>query len=328
MVVMEDKKETEEIQSPDDIQKVLMSIRNIGRKNDEPAKKLLNYLAGKQEWTHEQCMKFYESIICYYLDNEEQQNLILAVSGRLDGYKSLSTAAQCRNTYLENRAKDRDTCDKQVDITDGAIRKQEDKLLGKVAKDLYDDFNNGKIPPLLKLWIPGKQPKIKIFKDSLWKSTNEKPLLWLLSIVNILLFLVYSFFMCLANISLFRQNDTLLKLIGNTTAPKNEAPPIEEITAKTEISLTPGQKKDLELGVSPYDADLADLHCKIDNEDLVAITINWEAVGLGGWLETESDTTIITFWGGEAAPVNVNVIVVKSGNRSNDSDWEYYAELD
>lgn len=328
MVVMEDKKETEEIQSSDDIQKVLMSIRNIGRKDDEPAKKLLNYLAGKQEWTHEQCMKFYESIICHYLDNEEQQNLILAVSGRLDGYKSLSTAAQCRNTYLENRAKDRDICDKQADITDEAIRKQEYKLLGKVAKDLYDDFNNGKISPLLKLWIPGKQPKTTAIKDFLRKSVTEKPSLWLLSIVSISLILVYSFFMCLTNISLSRQNDILLKLIENTTIPKNEAPPIEKITAKSVIYLTPGQKKDLELDVSPDAADWADLHYRIDNEDLVAVTNNWEAVGLDGWLETENDTTIITFWGGEAAPVNVNVIVVKSGNRSNDSDWGYYSELD
>lgn len=325
---MDDKRETEKIQSPADIQKILMNIRNQGRKDDNPAKKLLQYLTGKQEWTHEQCMKFYESIIYHYLDDEGQQNLILAVSGRLDGYKSLSTAAQCRNTYLENRAKNRDICDKQTDITDGAIRKQEEKLLGKVAKDLYDDFNDGKIPSLLKLWITGKQPKTKTIKDSLCKSINEKPQYWLLSTIIIFLILVRLFSECLANLYLIRQNDAFLKLIEGAVNSENETPPIEKITAKPEITLAPGQKRDLELDVSPDVADWADLHCKIDNENLVAVTNKWEAVGLGEWLETESDSTIITIWGGKAAPVNVNVIVVKPGNRSNDSVWKYYTELD
>lgn len=329
VVIMEDKKETEKIQNPNDIQKILMNIRNQGRKNDTSAKKLLHYLTGKQEWTHEQCMEFYESIICHYLDDEGQQNLILAVSGRLYGYKSLSSAAQCRNTYLENRAKNRDICDKQTDITDEAIRKQEAKLLEKVAKDLYDDFNNGKIPPLLKLWITGKQTKpATAIKNSLWKSINEKPQYWLLSAIVIFLILIRLLFACLANIYLIRQNDVLLKLIEKTTGAENETPPIEEITAKPEIILMPGQKEDLELGVSPDEADWTDLHCKIDNESLVAVTNNWEAVGLEIGPEEDGNATIITIWGGEAEPAIINVTIEKPGGRGNASIWNNYTALD
>lgn len=92
-------------------------------------------------------------------------------------------------------------------------------------------------------------------------------------------------------------------------------PEIEEIAAKTNILVSPGEKEYLELDIHPNSADWGQLGSKIGNEDLVGITNDWCAVGLDGLGDKDSDSTSIVIWGGKAEPALVTVTVVKPGSR-------------
>lgn len=92
-------------------------------------------------------------------------------------------------------------------------------------------------------------------------------------------------------------------------------PGIKEIAVKTDILVSPGGKEDLELEVFPAEASIDGLHSKVDNENLVAVTDDWWAVGLDGLGDKDRDDTVIVIWGGEAEPAIVNVIVEKPGSR-------------
>ena len=118
----------------------------------------------------------------------------------------------------------------------------------------------------------------------------------------------------MTNIYSARQNTALLRALAGMNA-QEETPLIKTIDAERYILVTPGDKKDLGLEISPAEASIDGLHSKVDNENLVAVTDDWWAVGLDGLGDKDSDDTVIVIWGGEAEPAIVNVIVEKPGSR-------------
>lgn len=128
---------------------LLHNIRTTGTKKDESTKALIGMLLKKPpetlQLTHEECLLFYDAILSCYVDHEEDLKMLLAVSGRLDGYKSIKTAVKRRGKFhgiSENTKKYSDDLD--------VYRKQEDDLLNSIAKKLYEDWNADKIPELVK----------------------------------------------------------------------------------------------------------------------------------------------------------------------------------
>lgn len=132
-----------------EIRRLLCSIRTSGTKNIEPVKTLIGLLLEKDPeevyLTKEECLLFYDAILSYYIDDEKDLKMMLAVSGRLDGYRSISTATKRRDKYhgvSEQAAKYSDVL--------GAFRKREDGLLRSVAEKLYEDWKTNKIPEPIK----------------------------------------------------------------------------------------------------------------------------------------------------------------------------------
>lgn len=132
-----------------EIRRLLCSIRTSGTKNIEPVKTLIGLLLEKDTeevyLTKEECLLFYDAILSYYIDDEKDLKMMLAVSGRLDGYRSISTATKRRDKYhgvSEQTAKYSDVL--------GAFRKREDGLLRSVAEKLYEDWKTNKIPEPIK----------------------------------------------------------------------------------------------------------------------------------------------------------------------------------
>ncbi len=97
---------------------------------------------------------------------------------------------------------------------------------------------------------------------------------------------------------------------------------IKKIYVNPGITVNPGEKKDLGLKIYPPEADRRTLKSKIGNDNIVAVTNDWWAVGLDGLEDKEIGITWITIWDGKAEPATLNVVVVKPGNRGNPPVWE------
>ncbi len=136
------------------IEHLLGRIRTSGTKNIEPVKTLIGLLLEKDPkeiyLTKEECLLFYDAILSYYIDDEKDLKMMLAVSGRLDGYRSISTATKRRSkvhNFSEKTTKYSDELD--------TYRKQEDALLKSVAEKLYEDWKANKIPEPIKKRVLG-----------------------------------------------------------------------------------------------------------------------------------------------------------------------------
>lgn len=136
--------------------KLLRYIRTHGDEKDDAAKELLSRLTGNEKWTHQQCRSFYEAALRHYIDDEDSLELLLAVSGFLDGYRSLRTASARRTKYSEYLAKNKPDSD---DVDVDALRKRENKILDRVAVELERDLERGNIPRLVEEWTQEPKPE-------------------------------------------------------------------------------------------------------------------------------------------------------------------------
>ncbi len=302
------------------IEKLLGTVRTSGMRGNKAAEDILSFVTGKESWSHEQGINFYEFILRHYIDDDAMLEMILAVSGCSDGYRIVNTATKRREKYLdyldennvssEYKGKDPET-----------LRKTEDDLLVTIAERLQEDISNKKMRHLIHLWkLQWLYSRSNILSwmrhigEYLGKSINSKPVYWLVSVCALFLCLVLLFLECLANIYSARQNTALSRALAGMDA-REETPMVKTIDAERYILLTPGDKKDLGLEVSPAEAGMAGLHSKVDNKDIVAVTDDWWVVGLDGLGDKDSDDTVIVIWGGEAEPAIVNVTVEKPGSR-------------
>lgn len=130
---------------------LLGDARTNATKNDAAITELLFRLTNKKKWTHRQCLDVYESILRQYLDDEDNLQLLLALSGLMDGYKSIKTAVERRGKYL-NYLDEIDSASKHRGKEPETLRKDEDDLLEYVAKRLEDDLESGTLSQLIEKW--------------------------------------------------------------------------------------------------------------------------------------------------------------------------------
>lgn len=131
------------------ILKYLQAIRNQRTNNTTVTKQFLEKLTEKQEWTEEQCHIFFESLLRYYIKDEKDLDLMLAVSGLKEDYKSPKlSAAKRREKYLDFLSNN-----DLEDVSSGALEKREQKLLKQIAFDLKLDIDCGKINKLFSAWV-------------------------------------------------------------------------------------------------------------------------------------------------------------------------------
>lgn len=130
----------------------LKNIRNQKTNDTSVTKQFLEKLTEKHEWTDKQCHEFFENLLRHYIRDENDLDLMLAVSGLKDGYKEPKlTAAQRRERYLQFVM---DNNLRNVTTPSGLL-KQEKPLLVQIASDLKADIDDGKIGELLSVWVPG-----------------------------------------------------------------------------------------------------------------------------------------------------------------------------
>ncbi len=302
------------------IEKLLGTVRTFGMRRNEAAESILSAVTGKKGWSHEQGIDFYEFILRHYIDDVAMLEMILAVSGCLDGYRIVNTATKRREKYLDYLDKNNASSEYKGKDPE-TLRKTEDDLLATIAERMQEDISNKKMPYLIRMWklqwLYSRSDFLSWLRhigEYFGKSINNKPVYWLAFICVLLLYLVLLFIECLTNIYSARQNTALLRALAGMNA-QEETPLIKTIDAERYILVTPGDKKDLGLEISPAEASIDGLHSKVDNENLVAVTDDWWAVGLDGLGDKDSDDTVIVIWGGEAEPAIVNVIVEKPGSR-------------
>lgn len=134
------------------ILQLLRIIRTDGTKDDEASKVLFSRLSGKEAGTHQQCQNFYESALKYYIDDEYDLELLLAVSGCSEGYKSIRTAVGRRDKYLAYLT-ETDSSSKYKNMDSETVRKHEDKCLKYVAEKLQRDKDDGALEKLIAQWL-------------------------------------------------------------------------------------------------------------------------------------------------------------------------------
>lgn len=135
------------------IKHYIQGIRNNGANDWKPAEYLLIELTGKTEWTGSQCKSFGRSIFEHYIENSEDLELILAVSGFLnDKYKYLSTASERREEYINNLSKDNRDRKYKNAYPSSLRRSTENKIINKIVSRIQEDMEEGKTSELIKKW--------------------------------------------------------------------------------------------------------------------------------------------------------------------------------
>lgn len=131
--------------SVESLHRLLCSIRTKGIDEEAEAKELLSLFAGDGEWNYQQCRSFYKSLLELYVDDKDKLELLLAVSGVLEGYRNILVATERRdkyikengkhNSFLQHRSEDGGPVDDM-----STLKSREDSALKNVAKCIVRDF--------------------------------------------------------------------------------------------------------------------------------------------------------------------------------------------
>lgn len=275
---------------------LLGDARTNVTKNDAAITELLFRLTSQKKWTHRQCLDVYESILRQYLDDEDNLQLLLASSGLMDGYKSIKTAGERREKYLDYLV-EIDSTSKYRGKDAETVRKDEDDLLKCVSKRLEDDLESGTLSQLIEKWTvlqsedsekSEEQPsidgtdaagqlqsppstKIYITDDHSTNTTiySQPPInIWVCRLViPILLVIIGAVAFC-------------VWFFHPSVSPEDELPPVEEIFATDdEITLVPNERYKLLATVLPPEAIGASLSFVSLNTDVVIVREH------DGWLQ-------------------------------------------
>lgn len=148
--------------NPDSLKSMLADIRNYGTGEYKYIKKLLFSLTGEDDWSDSQCTNCFEAILRYYIDDEKKLELMLAVSGILDGYRIIDKVTKRREKYLEYLTKTY----KDVRTDPDSFRKtEEENCLEYIAKQLEIAIDNKTIYSLVKLWTSGSGSTQKAYTN-------------------------------------------------------------------------------------------------------------------------------------------------------------------
>ena len=96
-----DADEKEKKEAKERLGKLLCSIRTKGINEKGEAKELLFLFAGDGKWNYQQCRSFYKSLLELYVDDKDKLELLLAVSGVLEGYSNILVASKRRRKYVD-----------------------------------------------------------------------------------------------------------------------------------------------------------------------------------------------------------------------------------
>lgn len=91
-------------------------------------------------------------MLSHYIDDEYDLELLLAVSGRSEGYKSVNTAVERRNKFL-NYLTITASESKYKNMDPETVRKKEDACLKYIAEQLQRDKDEGEIKELITQWL-------------------------------------------------------------------------------------------------------------------------------------------------------------------------------
>ena len=279
-----------------------------------PAKKFLYLLVGITECEYEHCLDFYDFILKHYQDgstpnDQRDLDMILSVGGRLDKYKGLKNTTQCRKLYADEHKED-------IDSNPENLVKRENKVLNKIAGELYRDFDDNKITEIVDLWksriilepsiqqeplVERKKIKHTIIelKNFLKKIINDKPQYCLGFLVIVIFITVPLLLIALSNIYSVKKS-----VISDA---ENRIQSI--FITNDNITLAPGEKKNPGIAIAPTDADKSHLKHEISNTELVDLTLNWEVIGLSSEKNLDTDTAEIDIWGDDAERVTIYVTV-------------------
>ena len=238
-------------------------------KSTYSAKELLCLLTGKKDWTDNECRRIYESILRHYIiDDADELESMLAVSGFLDGYRNPRWSAEMRRSkyfsYLEENGRlTTKTGQKAISDTD-ALRKREDETLLVIAKKLKEDLDSKNISVLIEQSLsnedlnsskkaadePVQEPRVQKTSGSSGKKNT---------VVNTI---------HLYQLNVFTQRDP-----HQEDTSTNNIPPIKEIFVGTEeIILEPGDIKKLPVVVLPIEAQNAPLSYVSNNVNIVTVS--------------------------------------------------------
>ena len=209
----------------------------------------------------------------HYIDDDVDLELLLAVSGLLDGYRSMKTAISRRKKYLKYLAENKPGSKYDGADPEDTLRKAENDLLTIVATRLEADKDSGSLPQLIEKWTspqsedaekPEEQPPV----DGTDASSQPRINIWLhrLAIPTLLAFIGAVVLL----VWFFRPSTPL----------EEELPPVKEIFATDdEITLVPNERYKLLASVLPPEAIGADLSFVSLNTDVVIVRER------DGWLQ-------------------------------------------
>lgn len=106
--------------------------RNRGKDRATLITPLLNAVVEQEcDWNPQQCANCYKRILEKYVNDYDNLDLLLAVSGYSDGFCQLKNASQRRQSLSES-----------LHITAKALEKRENAALMQVAINMYDDYGS------------------------------------------------------------------------------------------------------------------------------------------------------------------------------------------
>lgn len=345
----------QKIKSPQDLFQIIDCIYMYGRPcneyGDKLADKLLCLLVGQPGKEYGYGREFFEFIIREYSSNNREQEMLLAISGISDNYKNFSDAAECREEYLVYY--NQKYTDKPVNDESG-MRHREKKALRAIANKVYSSFRtkNDQSFLLCKEWmsergidVSGLESQKDRFNSRSRESKKGQskritPIIFIINFSNNQFnykprrsLLIVSIFgmasiialpFTLSYISSARKNVAPLDKLYSDLNP----PTIESISLKKyKFTLKEGEPEDLGIKITPTEADKNEIKYDIAEENIAAITQDWEVVGLNGWQEDGKNVTEIDFWGGDAELVRINV-ELEPGYIDGAQDEEYRNQTD
>lgn len=157
---------------PESIKSLLSDIRNKGIKNPQYIRKLLVRLTEKNDWSDEECRRFYEALLRKYIKNEHYLNLMFAVSGVDERFGGcLISASKRRENYFEY-LRANDPTEERVDV-DSLRKNEEEQCLSYIAEKLEEVIKNGENSRLFEQLIFGEEMKNAEENTKSAKNTEE-----------------------------------------------------------------------------------------------------------------------------------------------------------